>query len=307
MKPVLEPPRRPDSPASSLALFERIERAFAWNWHFHPEIELTCILDGSGTRLVGDRSSPYGRHDLVLLGSGLPHNWMPDGKKARSKPDHAVVVQFLPSVMPTGLLSLPEFARIRNLMERATRGIYFPAATGKRFGEKLRNLLHENPLVQWTGIIRILGELAGEPGSLLAGEGYRHRRSFKLSSRIDTVLRHIESNCREEIPLAEMASMAGLTPGSREPAASTTWRTSTGASAAFSEWRLAITDDSGRDRMGKGGNQAARKRRGGRAKRAPKGRCAVAQEMGDGWRMPSNGCRVFSRVRRRALTKEALI
>jgi AraC-like DNA-binding protein len=214
MKPVLEPPRRPDSPASSLALFERIERSFAWNWHFHPEIELTCILEGSGTRLVGDRSSPYGRHDLVLLGAGLPHNWMPGGKKARSKPDHAVVVQFLPSVMPTGLLSLPEFARIRNLMERATRGIHFPAATGKRFGEKLRNLLHEDSLVQWTGIIRILGELAGEPGSLLAGEGYRHRRSFKLSSRIDTVLRHIESNCREEIPLAEMAAMAGLTPGS---------------------------------------------------------------------------------------------
>jgi hypothetical protein len=56
-----------------------------------------------------------------------------------------------------------------------------------------------------------------------------------------------------------------------------------------------------------GGNQAARKRRGGGAKRATKGRCAVAQKMGDGWRMPSKGCWVFSRGRRRALTKEALI
>lgn len=59
----------------SLRAYRRAERSFDWNWHYHPEIELTLITRGAGTRLVGDHSADYQAGDLVLLGSNLPHSW----------------------------------------------------------------------------------------------------------------------------------------------------------------------------------------------------------------------------------------
>ena len=41
------------------------------SWHYHPEIELTMITSGEGTRYVGDDVSLFHGPELVLLGRNL--------------------------------------------------------------------------------------------------------------------------------------------------------------------------------------------------------------------------------------------
>lgn len=45
---------------------------FKWEYHYHPEIELVCVISGSGTRHVGYHKSNYRNGDLVLIGSNIP-------------------------------------------------------------------------------------------------------------------------------------------------------------------------------------------------------------------------------------------
>src|ERR1700734_3628031 len=57
-------------------LFRKFDNsAFDAPYHFHPEYELTYILDGSGKRYVGSHMEDFGPGDLVLLGPNLPHCW----------------------------------------------------------------------------------------------------------------------------------------------------------------------------------------------------------------------------------------
>ena len=46
---------------------------FPWQYHYHPEYEIVCVLQGGGTRHVGNHFSNYEKGDLVFIGPNLPH------------------------------------------------------------------------------------------------------------------------------------------------------------------------------------------------------------------------------------------
>src|SRR5437764_14959065 len=78
-----------------------------FNWHFHPEHELTLILRGSGQRFVGDDIADFRAGDLVLLGSNLPHTWC-SRQPVRNPPHDAIVVQFMADFLGETFLDRPE-------------------------------------------------------------------------------------------------------------------------------------------------------------------------------------------------------
>lgn len=205
MKPSLQGPVY-ERAAASLTAFVRRERTFAWNWHYHPEWELTWIRRGHGRRLVGDHTAEYQPGDLVLLAGNLPHTWV---SAPSSRSNEAVVVQFQP--FPASLLGLPEFVAVARLLDRASTGLRFSAS--RTTGEALLRLVGERGLTAWLNLAGIFQALAvGPDPSPLASVGYRHGRSHRLVSRLERVTSHIEQNFREELPLAEAARIASLTP-----------------------------------------------------------------------------------------------
>ncbi len=214
MKPILETPLV-RSAGTSITAFERREAAFPWNWHYHPEIELTLIRSGRGNRLVGDHSASYGALDLVLLGPNLPHTWSSTDAGQRRKPGghRAVVIQFLPGVLTEPQRGLPEFAAIAALLAESVRGLRFSAGTAQRLEDRMRAMASRAGIYRWLALMRILADLAGSDRQPLASEKYLHRRSSASGSRLERVTAHLENHFREELPLAEAARVAGLTPG----------------------------------------------------------------------------------------------
>jgi AraC-like DNA-binding protein len=205
MKPALEAPAF-ESTGASLAAFVRREPVFDWNWHYHPEIELTWIRSGKGRRLVGDHTAEYGPGDLVLLGANLPHTWV---SAPGSKRNEAIVVQF--RAFPPELLRLPEFSAVEGLLRRAHTGLCFPRAGV--VPAQLRKLARGRGLPAWLRLCQVLARLAANRSAqTLASSSYRHKRSHRMLSRIERVSDFVAANFRNEIPLANAARVAGLTP-----------------------------------------------------------------------------------------------
>ena len=46
--------------------------------YYHDELELNLILNGEGTRFIGNNIERFIGPDLVLIGSNLPHVWKND-------------------------------------------------------------------------------------------------------------------------------------------------------------------------------------------------------------------------------------
>ena len=78
----------------SWTLFDRRLPAFPFNWHYHPEYELTLTLDSMGERFVGDHVASYGDGDLVLVGPNLPHAWQSRAALQPPQPHRALVAWF---------------------------------------------------------------------------------------------------------------------------------------------------------------------------------------------------------------------
>lgn len=199
-------------PGESLACRAFRLRRFLSPFHFHPECELTLIEASHGLRFVGDSIQRFEAGDLVLLGPDLPHYWSnpPDWRgSARS-----IVVQFREELLGAGGVGAPELVGVRQLLQRARRGIHFRGQPAREAAERLRHMLRLAPLPRLLLLLETLHELAevGREAVGLASAGYAPVFRGEDEGRLARVLSYIDQAAAGRVEQPEAARRAGLSP-----------------------------------------------------------------------------------------------
>jgi AraC-like DNA-binding protein len=196
---------------SASFICRRIEGArFEAPYHYHPELELTCILRSSGHRFVGDSVEPFGSGDLVLLGPNLPHVWLnpPTCRQAQT-----VFAQFLPDFLGAKFFDLPEFHAVRRLVQRSARGLVFSASTRKKVSAMLETLAELSDTPRLLALLNVLVVLASDRAARpLCSPRYAPSHDASSGEKINAVYRHLAGNFRETIFQADVARRVGLSP-----------------------------------------------------------------------------------------------
>ncbi|MDB5345808.1 MAG: AraC-type DNA-binding protein [Schlesneria sp.] len=211
MKPAFEKLLTPVG--QSFRCFDRQTLSVAARWHRHPELELTYVEHGSGTRIVGDSIASYGDHDLVLVGEDLPHTWQSDDFRGRKLDLHpAIVIQFRHDFLGNDLFASPEFANVREMFDAARRGLQFPPEFAKRLGQSLSDLNKGSPARRLVSLLECLVELAECPDPQpLASASYGLATEDLSSSRIEKVCGLIGERYRNaNLTHQELAKLAGM-------------------------------------------------------------------------------------------------
>nr|WP_279635221.1 AraC family ligand binding domain-containing protein [Paraburkholderia lacunae] len=65
-----------------------------FEWHHHPEYELTLTMNSRDRRFVGDHSADYSGDDLVLVSPDMPHTWSSVEPIDPREPQLAIVIWF---------------------------------------------------------------------------------------------------------------------------------------------------------------------------------------------------------------------
>lgn len=152
---------------SSFVAVQCKDPEFPFFWHYHPEYELTLILDSHGQRLVGDGVADYGPGDLVLIGPNVPHSWRSGPVRSSQNETHrAVVLQFREDFMGPHFFELNEMKSVARLLLNSSDGLAFGhTETAARVARRLTMIPSVSPAKRLVLLLTALVELAGESHS----------------------------------------------------------------------------------------------------------------------------------------------
>jgi len=178
-------------------------------WHFHPELELVYVSEGSGRRHIGQHLSYFNDGDLLLIGSNLPHYGFTDRLTGSAS---ETIVQMKPDFLGTNFFTIPEMHPVEMLFERARMGIAFHGETKEKVGAQLKALESLDAYDRLIRLLDVLHTLAdSEEYILLNSEGIMLEVSLQDSDRMNTIFNFVQKNFRRSIALEEVADLAHMT------------------------------------------------------------------------------------------------
>ncbi|KAA8483142.1 AraC-like DNA-binding protein [Arcticibacter tournemirensis] len=203
--------------ASYINVYKEELPHFIVPWHYHPEVEIMYILEGTGTRFVGDHVEEYEEGDLCLIGSNLPHEWRNHDvffhKESKLKAS-CWCLFFLKDIFGVNMLNLPEMSNIRNLLSRSNRGVKFVGKSKEVITERILEYINETGAFRIAKLISLLECMATtDEYETLASVGFvRNTIDSGDFERFNKVYQFIMRNFSRPIRLEEVASLASLTP-----------------------------------------------------------------------------------------------
>lgn len=200
---------------SFISIIERDLPYFNTPFHFHPELELVYIKEGYGKRIIGDNIAPFEAGDMLFIGSNLPHVWMSDeqfyndNSSLRAK---AIVLYFNKDIFGPAFYNMQETTKIKELFQKAARGIRIGQHTHQLIAVQLEQLLQKKDIEKIIGLLDILHVLScATDSSLITSEGYSPRLTDAEADRLAGVHKYVQEHYKNDISLHTVAGMANLT------------------------------------------------------------------------------------------------
>lgn len=194
-------------------LIDRKKQCFDYPVHSHAEYELNFVANARGAkRIVGDSVESIGDYDLVLVGHGIEHAW--EQGDCTSNNIHEVTMQFSKDFLGSWSLSRTQFTPIRDMLEKAAKGIAFSQNDIMRVFHRLENL-RTMPInfYRVAEFLLILHELAiSEDARTLSSSSFAKAEVNINSRRIQKVYDYISEHYKEEIRLETLAELVNMTP-----------------------------------------------------------------------------------------------
>jgi AraC-like DNA-binding protein len=187
-------------------------------WHYHPEIELVYIEEGTGTQFVGDNIQHFQGGDVLLIGPNLPHYWRCDTQYFENRDGlyaTATVVHFQENFWGDHFLQLPENRLLQALLEKAKQGIRLHGVTKETVKPYLSQLLTESGPTRIVVLLHLLAIIAKSTEiELLSTINYPTDFNEADTDRINQIYAYSLAHFQRKITLDEIAGVANMNPNS---------------------------------------------------------------------------------------------
>lgn len=176
--------------------------------HQHEEIQLSYILEGEGTLIVGDTINDYKSGDLLIIGSNLPHVFKSDTNASSSS--HMLSLFFSRTSFGEFFFELEELAELRLFFKRATHG--FKITTSKKAISKLfLDLKSASKFELFLQLLNIMKIASTSIYKSLSSFIYEKKYNDNEGKRMRGVFEYTMSNFEKDISLEIIAEVANMT------------------------------------------------------------------------------------------------
>jgi AraC-like DNA-binding protein len=184
------------------------------DWHFHSEYQLFFVLEGKGTRFIGDNIKHFKENDMVLMGPDLPHLWRSDNEyfdKSCEFQTRGIVIYFRGDFLGDSIQQKEEMKDILHVFQRSKRGIEITGQTNTLVGKMMMELIHMSGVESIIQLLKILQTLTlSHDCHPIANAGYVNLNKESEKDRMNRVYEHIMNNFKQKITLEEVAAIANM-------------------------------------------------------------------------------------------------
>ena len=197
-----------------LYIADRHKKEFTYPIHNHDVYELNFVEHAPGVRrIVGDSTEVIGEYDLVLITSpDLEHVW--EQYQCKSDDIREITVQFDLQMGDDSLFGRTPFLSMQKMMNEARKGLSFPVSAIMKVYGMLDSLSSiKEGFYAVMQFLTILYELSKCEGAKpLASSSFAKIAVEDDSRRILKVKNFIAKNFMEEVRLAQLSDIAGMSP-----------------------------------------------------------------------------------------------
>lgn len=201
----------PLSKSDCFTVFNRIKSCFDYPLHYHEEFELNFIKNARGVkRIIGDHMEDIDDLELVLIGPNLQHTWRTH--LCTNPKIEEVTIQFHKDLFGDDFLEKNQLNLMRNLLEKAQRGILFSAETTRKVAPRILNLGKKKGFESMLELMTILNELSlAKDISILSNASFTNNEPLRYNSRrVEKVMEYINANFQKPISLSEVARLTNM-------------------------------------------------------------------------------------------------
>lgn len=198
------------------ALLEDRKDNFYSYYHRHEELQITCILKGKGTIMVGNMVQSFQENDLFVLKPNEPHLFE---KYAQGEPFptdiHAIHV-FVNLARMEKLFVIPEFDQVGTYLTELDVSQKLEASLAAGMQPLFEQLMEKSGIPKFTEFVNLLHTLTMRKNDMVSlYSGVRNLTySDKDGERISSVYKYTFDHFNRNIEVGEVAALVHMTPSS---------------------------------------------------------------------------------------------
>lgn len=184
------------------------EKSFYGKLHQHEEIQISYIVEGEGTLLVGDSVNYYSKGDILIIGSFLPHVFKSD--TTASMNSHMLSLFFTKNSFGKGFFQLEELTELRKFFKRSKHG--FKVSSRLRLMKHLFTQLEQASKLERFIILLELQKLASRANyKSLSSFIYDKKFTDIEGNRMRNIFEFTMNNFKKNISLDTISDVANMT------------------------------------------------------------------------------------------------
>lgn len=199
-----------EATASWTLLNRRLPEAIPFEWHHHPEYELTLTLNSRGHRYIGNDVAPYDDGDLILVGPNVPHSWSSAEQVDAGQPHVALVIWFSAAWAESLMMLFPEMGSLRQLLAAARQALSFSAAASREIRPLIEAMVEQEPAERLIALLTVLSKLTRDVDArrILSASDSQAGSQIVEDPRIHRVLDYLHGHYAQAISIPALAEMA---------------------------------------------------------------------------------------------------
>ncbi len=199
----------PKAESDVLIVQEDRGRTFYEQLHQHEEIQLSCVISGKGTFIVGDTIRDFQSNDVLLFGSNVPHVLKSD--VSLEEDSYMISLFFTHTSFGDRFFDVPKLQKVQQLLYDANFGVKF-LENQSIVRLLFERILHENSLQQFATFFEMLSMLTQSSyetvSSFVNTKNYTDDEGKRMSAVFEFVMNHFD----QKIVLEDVSTIANMTP-----------------------------------------------------------------------------------------------